>query len=73
MLSGFFLLKICPLLASAVATKAVDPHVAGFQLLHQLCDKDSPPDVVKGEDEDISTMSDASELGVVQALIKELP
>ena len=58
--SVFFLLKICPLLASAVASKAVDVHVAGFQLLHQLCDKDGRPDVIKGDDEDVSTIGNAS-------------
>ena len=73
LLSGLFLLKLGALLSSAVGGQAVQVHIASFQLLHQLCHKDGCPDVVKGEDEDISTMSDASELGVVQALIKELP
>ena len=57
---SFFLLKIGSLLASAVTSKAIDVRIAGFQLLHQLCNKDSRPDVVKGDDEDIAAIGNAA-------------
>ena len=73
LLSGLFLLKLGSLLSSAIASQSIQVHIASFQLLHQLCQEDGCPDVVKGEDEDAPTVSDAAEPGVVQALIKELP
>ena len=47
LLSSLFLLKIGALLCGAVTSKAIDVDVVGLQLLHQLCNKDSRPDVVE--------------------------
>ena len=51
----------------------VDVDVEGLQLLHQLCNKDSRSDVVKGHDKDIAAIGNAAEPIVVQSLAQELP
>ena len=58
-LGGLLLLKLSTLLASAISGQAVQIHIAGFQLLHELCHKDSA-DVVKGKGKNITTMSNAA-------------
>ena len=59
-MGSFFLLEIGSLLARAETSKAIDVHIARFQLLHQLCDKDGRPDVVNGNDEDIAAIGNAA-------------
>ena len=61
LLSCFLSLEIGALLTRAVARKAIDIDIAGLQLWHQLCDKDSRSDVVTGEDEDITAIGNAAE------------
>ena len=48
MLGRLFLLELSALLSSAISGQTVKVHVVGFELLHQLCHKDSCTDVVKG-------------------------
>ena len=48
MLGRLFLLELSALLSSAISGQAVKVHIAGFELLHQLCHKDSCTDVVEG-------------------------
>ena len=43
-----------------VASQAINVHIAGFQLLHQLGDKDGRPDVVTGDDKDIAAIGNAA-------------
>ena len=73
LLGGLFLLKVCALLAGAVASQAVRVDIACLQLLYQLCHKDCSTDVVKRENENIAAMCDASKPIVVQTLVEELP
>ena len=69
-MSGFFLLKVCPLLASAVTSRAIDVYVAGFELLHALALRQiGRHDVVKGDYEYVSTIGNASQPIVVQSLV----
>ena len=57
MLGCLLLLQLSPLLTSAVSSEAVKVHITGSELLHQLCHKDSGPDVVEGQDENTTAVS----------------
>ena len=59
-LGRLLLLEEDSLLFASISGQSVHVEVSRLELLNQLCDEDGRPDVVEGQDVDVSSVSDAS-------------